>query len=947
MTADENDLRGATVRLDLLHGGNRQFVGSGFFVGSELILTCSHVVAGHAGADIIMSWSGKEWAAELVAVMPDPFPTTTGTLSSTLPDLALLRCTGSGGRPILFDPLPPDPAGSFLFYGYSKEVDGEVLGHPVRANADGMVDVPNPAMRLFQLATDRILQGMSGSAVMSEASGRVVAVAKRRLTGMGASYGVPVAEVSSSLPLVAAAQKDLAQAFEKEEIKRRMVYLPAPNTFFVGRDDAMKELIARLGGSRVAAVIGPAGVGKSALAREYVSRSLGRFREVLWLDARDQFASRRGLFATAAGIGLDPVDNEEELLKRIGNTLTMAGPWLLVLDDLRDSRLGRGLVDAAGSAARVLITSQLNDFRAVGVPNAIRLTPLSIDEQDQLLTARLGTTAAEGSLERLREPSDTMPGDVERRAAIALETRLKSGQYADMPPRSEERLVAALADPSTGALLRLGAVLADAPIPLVLVARSPEYAIGAAIALSIISLAELDPSSRLARFSPDLAKTVRDLLSADDRTLWEQRARIAIVSAYDAEFHSPHPIAFAGAMLPHALHLLHKPIRQADATNILLAAFAGRALLVQGDFWRAEQLLNPWSKVLDEAMAHQVGLKPAVEALSVLIEAKTARSDFKNAEREIDKLDRLLSSGAPIGDGAPDDLVKFVRYELATARAEIRLEQRRADEALALLIPAVEYLEKHPRGSVRTVFALRQLVRALMEERYITKALWLLPALTNATKNTPFAEEADAYAELYLGIAFERTAGDWFPSNKVQLNHAARHLERALAIAERTLPPLSEITASICANLGIVYGRGDEIGELTTEEAIKFYQRALDIRSRAYGQNSPRIRGTLRNLGRQLAKLGRRHEAEEMLVRALALDPRGVNALTRNILSDLVPLYEARHADKRLEQTRKRLNEINRVLSGGPSGSIRPGESGQERNFALMAAVATLSPARQ
>ncbi|MFF9076946.1 BTAD domain-containing putative transcriptional regulator [Streptomyces sp. NPDC014872] len=59
--------------------------------------------------------------------------------------------------------------------------------------------------------------------------------------------------------------------------------LPSPITALIGRDTAVAEVRALLGAGRLVSLIGPGGVGKTRLALETASRSVGTFPDGVWL----------------------------------------------------------------------------------------------------------------------------------------------------------------------------------------------------------------------------------------------------------------------------------------------------------------------------------------------------------------------------------------------------------------------------------------------------------------------------------------------------------------------------------------------------------------------------------------------------------------------------------------------------------------------------------------
>ncbi len=300
----ENAARACTAQIQTRVSGKVEFRGSGFFVGRGLLLTCSHVVSDRQDANLVAVWAGKEWPCEVIVVLPDPFPKD-ARLGDSMPDLALLRCGAGNHQALLLDPETPTvPDTDYLFYGFSKEADNEIVGHPLRCPLDGRIDV-QPDWQLLQFNTGRVLKGMSGCAILWEQSGRAVAIAKRRLGGdFTACYGVPAATVLTRLPAVETEQRAVKIEVATRESSHRLLPLPSPNTFFVGRKSEASDLVRAARAHRVTAILGLEGIGKSALAREYLLDTLPEYEEALWLDGASVPGLRQSLFAVAQQLGI-------------------------------------------------------------------------------------------------------------------------------------------------------------------------------------------------------------------------------------------------------------------------------------------------------------------------------------------------------------------------------------------------------------------------------------------------------------------------------------------------------------------------------------------------------------------------------------------------------------------------------------------------------------------
>ena len=129
-----------------------------------------------------------------------------------------------------------------------------------------------------------------------------------------------------------------------------------------------------------AAICGPPGSGKSLLAAEYVRRFGGDYRDVLWLDARDEERWIASLAREAWRLDRD-ASAEIDLERAAGTTrvwLSAHGGWLLVLDGLNRFAVFSQDPLSACTSGTVLVTTRTTGpitiggrtFRQLGLPSA-------------------------------------------------------------------------------------------------------------------------------------------------------------------------------------------------------------------------------------------------------------------------------------------------------------------------------------------------------------------------------------------------------------------------------------------------------------------------------------------------------------------------------------------------------------------------------------------------
>lgn len=163
---------------------------------------------------------------------------------------------------------------------------------------------------------------------------------------------------------------------------------PAPRLpLLIGRDVEFEQASATLAEAGCLTLVGPAGVGKTTLARALAAQAAGG---AVWVDLAPLSEGRQVLPAFARALGIAEPDGDP-----IAALAARLGTRLLVLDN------GEHVVDAAASlvaqllqanpSMRVLATSQLR--LAVAHERVHRLEPLTMPIGDDTLDLHLGAVA--------------------------------------------------------------------------------------------------------------------------------------------------------------------------------------------------------------------------------------------------------------------------------------------------------------------------------------------------------------------------------------------------------------------------------------------------------------------------------------------------------------------------------------------------------------------------
>jgi len=213
--------------------------------------------------------------------------------------------------------------------------------------------------------------------------------------------------------------------------------LPRRTALFIGRAGALTQIDSAFeGGVAAQAVLGPGGVGKSALAACWAA-TRSDCRPAWWITAGTPAAIEAGLAGLA--VALEPFLTTalpaEALRDRAIEWLAAHTGWLLVLDDVRDPGDVRDLV-AREVAGRFLVTSRrATGWHGIAAP--VPLDALTEDEAVALLQSMLpyaGSPDADGAIELCRELG-CLPLAVEQAGAWIAQAAITPRAYLGLLAR--------------------------------------------------------------------------------------------------------------------------------------------------------------------------------------------------------------------------------------------------------------------------------------------------------------------------------------------------------------------------------------------------------------------------------------------------------------------------------------------------------------------------------
>jgi DNA-binding SARP family transcriptional activator/DNA-binding XRE family transcriptional regulator len=229
--------------------------------------------------------------------------------------------------------------------------------------------------------------------------------------------------------------------------------LPAAPAVFIGREAELAVLSALAGQTRaggtvvIAAVGGPAGVGKTALAVHWAHQVAAQFSDgQLYVNLRGFDPSAAavtpdealGWFLEALGVAPQGMPASAEAKGGLFRSLVAARRLLIVLDNARDAWQVRPLLPGSpGSLVLVTSRAQLSGLAAREGARLLHLDVLTQAEARQMLAARLGSGQAEAEPDEI----DALTGLCAR---LPLALAITAGRAASRPLLSPGDLAAEL-----------------------------------------------------------------------------------------------------------------------------------------------------------------------------------------------------------------------------------------------------------------------------------------------------------------------------------------------------------------------------------------------------------------------------------------------------------------------------------------------------------------------
>jgi len=348
------------------------------------------------------------------------------------------------------------------------------------------------------------------------------------------------------------------------------------NPHFTGRKSTLKGLQDDLEEGGPVVLLGPDGMGKSAIAEEHGRIHVTEYDFRLWVRANDGIILASDYAAIAESLGI-PHEEDSDLQDLAGSVRTWLeenGRWLLVFDDVPSPEVLEGYLPRAGSGGGdVIITSKGRGWE--GDFAKIEVGPLDPSEAAAFLLSRTDQEDLAAS-EKLAEALVGFPLALELAGAYIRWTGISLSRYLDLykkrlgevsgrtAPGCPEALAAVVeismeqvrAVSMEGVdLLNLSAFLAPEDLPVDLLVKTsallPESVEMGLLALDRRGLVRKDEGSLSVH--PLIQSLAFSRLDDDERKTWTDETVRAVGGAFSSYLEDLSTWPECARLLPHAL----------------------------------------------------------------------------------------------------------------------------------------------------------------------------------------------------------------------------------------------------------------------------------------------------------------------------------------------------------------------------------------------------------
>ena len=713
---------------------------------------------------------------------------------------------------------------------------------------------------------------------------------------------------------------------DSKPIENKFLVPYEENPYFLGRNQLLEDLKAKLSETtskrykhRVA-LYGMGGVGKTQCAIGYVYCNQDLYERIYWITATDRSSMLSGYrnIAKAARLSYSPDAKDDEVADTVLIWLRQKSKWLIVIDNLDDIEVAKGLLPVNGAERHTLITTR--NPNTTGIPaEPLEVPLLGLEDAVDLCTSLSGIVVVADSPEyqkahEIIKTIDCLPLAIEQAASYIRETGIDFAEYLVQYQRSQKQLHAWVPD-------------GNRPYP-----RS----VATAWSMSVSLLSDT-PSKMLRLFSllrPDgilipFLQAGGDVLDAGLQTAvmediefakcllemektslikWNRPKKLIIIhrlvqgvvkdemSNYDLQFFLTMMIQICDRAFPPAWHNKSRDVCRMYVDQVMgplidsdrsETAVETNMMDRVGWFLRDDGKLGDSERLLERSLRKRRRILGAehpdtLSSMNNLASTYRAQGRMEEAlaleEEELEKSRRIL------GAEHPDTLSSMNNLAL-TYRAQGRME-----EALALQEEALEKSRRilgaeHPG----TLTSMNNLALTYRAQGRMEEALALQEEALEKRRRILGAEHPDTLTSM---------------NNLASTYRAQGRMEEALALEEEALEKRRRIlgaehpdTLTSMNNLALTYRAQGRM-----EEALALQEEALEKRRRILGAEHPDTLTSMNNLALTYRAQGRMEEALALEEEALEKSRRILGAEHPGTLTSMNNLALTYRAQGRMEE---------------------------------------------
>src|SRR5277367_2077914 len=180
---------------------------------------------------------------------------------------------------------------------------------------------------------------------------------------------------------IQASLDDLSRQFKTFSVAHPRIHEPTTkvryfmpferNAMFHGRDVLLEQIrqtllqnLPKRYNHRLA-IHGLGGIGKTQIALEYAYRYKDSYDYVFWVHGADRSSLISGLASYAMSVQVQDQSQLDLIASEVLKWLNNSGRWLVIIDNLDDTRVARGLLPYTENGGHILITTRNSDVKSI------------------------------------------------------------------------------------------------------------------------------------------------------------------------------------------------------------------------------------------------------------------------------------------------------------------------------------------------------------------------------------------------------------------------------------------------------------------------------------------------------------------------------------------------------------------------------------------------------